>query len=119
MATTLFELDFVSPLTGEHIEELKSVTGMIIGDVRNPRKDTPGKGWFARNAYLTLERERQEGEWFITAYTHDLAQTDLQTVMTMRRRLHDLLDRIATRWEERVTAPELSLRDTEVPSAPL
>ncbi len=119
MATILFELDFVSPLTGEHIEELKSVTGMIIGDVRNPRKDTPGKGWFAGNAYLTLERERQGGEWFITAYTHDLAQTDLLAVIKMRRRLHDLLDRIVTKWEERVLAPELSLRDTEVPAARL
>ena len=117
MATTLFELDFVSPLTREHIEELKSVTGMLIGDVRNPRKDTPGKGWFAGNAYLALERERREGEWFITAYTHDLAQTDLQAVTTMRRCLHDLLDRIAIRWEERVTAPELLPRDTKVPAA--
>ena len=49
MATELLRFQFASPLTRPQIDKLKAVTGMRIGDVDNPSKDTPGQGRFGGN----------------------------------------------------------------------
>lgn len=100
MATDLFRFDFSSSLTNAQIEELKSVTGMRIGDVDNPYKDTPGKGKFAGNVYIFLGREKQAGTWHISAFSHDLRDADLGAVDATRQRLRDLMPRIASVWRE-------------------
>jgi len=108
VAKTLFNFDFESPLTIEQIRDLMRVTGMLISDVHNPYKDTPGKGWFAGNVSLNLEREQgREDAWFITAFTHDITQIDQTAVNDMRQRLRDFLPRIATSWIEKIDYPVL------------
>lgn len=109
MAKSFFSFDFESPLTMEQVRDLMRVTGMLISDVHNPYKDTPGKGWFAGNVSLNLEREQgREDAWFITAFTHDVAQTNPVEVDDMRLRLRDLLPRIATNWTEKSDHPMLA-----------
>ena len=80
---------------------------MRIGDVQNPYKDTPGNGRFAGNASLALGREDVQGEWHISAWSHDIAATDLSAVADVRDRLREVLPIIATEWEETYTYPDL------------
>jgi len=115
MATRLFYFTFTSPLLLPQIRQLKAVTGMRIGDVHNPYKDTPGNGWCAGNASLALGREEVQGEWHISAWSHDVAATDLSAVADVRDRLREVLPIIATEWEETYTYPALIEPRAQVP----
>ncbi len=105
MDTSLFLFEFTSPLTVPQVEQLARATGMRIGDVGNPGKDTPGKGHFAGNANIDLIREEQEQCWYIRAYSRDLARTDLRAVRQMQERLRAVLPAVATQWRERYAYP--------------
>ncbi len=106
-ADVLFEFTFNSRLLIPQIRQLASTTGMRIGDVHNPYKDTPGKGSFAGNVSIFLAREEPDGSWAIRTYSDDLAGTDLSAVADLRRRLRQLLPTIATEWAETYTFPAL------------
>ncbi len=100
MTTDLLRFEFSSPLTRPHIEALKSATGMRIGDVGNPYKDTPGKGQVAGNVFIFMGRGKQENTWHISAFTHDLHGADLRAVGELRQRLRGVLPTIATEWRD-------------------
>jgi len=74
---------------------------MRIGDLANSYKDTPGKGRFAGNVYMYLERGRQDSTWHISAFSHDVEHADLAEVAAMWRRLDNLLAGIATDVEDK------------------
>ncbi len=107
MAARLFEFTFESPLQRSQILELKSVTGMRIGDTHNPYKDTPGNGSFAGNALLSLGRGPSDDTWYLRAFSHDVSSTDLSAVAALREHLRQLLPTIAVDWEETYTYPDL------------
>jgi hypothetical protein len=98
MSAELFTVTFESPLTRLQLEELASATGMRIGDVDNPYKDTPGKGRSAGSVSLFLGREQQEGAWHIRAVGRalDLTDADMSAVADTLRRLEERLPKIAT-----------------------
>ena len=106
MDTSLFLFEFTSPLTQPQVKQLVDVTGMHIGDIRNPAKDTPGKGHFAGNVNIDLVREEREDRWYIRAYSRDLSMTDVTLVQEMQERLRALLPVIAAEWRERYAYPE-------------
>ncbi len=103
MVTNLLRFTFSSALTRSQVDALTAATGMRIGDVANPYKDTPGKGRFAGNVFIFLGRDKQDGQWHISAFSHDLAGADLPAVAMARRRLRVLLSSIATQWEDKST----------------
>ncbi len=74
---------------------------MRIGDLGNPYKDTPGKGRFAGNVYIYLERGRQDGTWHISAFSHNVSGANLPDVAAMWQRLDRLLPDIATDVEDK------------------
>ncbi len=108
MATNLFEFEFASALTPPQLDEIRTVTGMDIGDIGDPYKDTPGKGRFAGNVFIFLGREQGEDAvepwWHIRAFTPDPSHADLETVYDRKQQLRDLMPRIAaeggTAWRE-------------------
>ena len=111
----LFTFTFTSRLLTPQIRQLASTTGMRIGDVHNPYKDTPGKGVFAGNVSIFLGREEPDGSWAIRAYSDDLAGTDLSAVADLRRCLRQLLPTIATEWAETYISPALIEPRAQVP----
>lgn len=110
MSAELFTVTFVSPLTRVQLEKLAGVTGMRIGDVDNPYKDTPGKGRITGSVSIFLGREQQEGRWHIRAVgpTSDLKDADVSAVADMLHRLEELLPRIATHGLEIFRSPSLA-----------
>ena len=106
-ADLLFEFKFNSRLLIPQLRQLASATGMRIGDVHNPYKDTPGKGSFAGNVSIFLAREEPDGSWAIRTYSDDPAGIDLSAVADVRCRLKQLLPTIATEWAETYTSPSL------------
>jgi hypothetical protein len=106
MDTSLFLFEFTSPLTRPQVEQLARATGMRIGDVGNPAKDTPGRGQFAGNANIDLIREEQAQRWYIRAYSRDLSRTDLAAIQHMQEHLRAILPVIASEWHERYAYPE-------------
>ncbi len=100
MVTDLLRFTFSSPLTRSQVDALAAATGMRIGDIDNPYKDTPGKGRFAGNVFIFLGRDKQDGQWYISAFSHDVAGADLPAVAAVRHRLRTLMNSIATEWED-------------------
>ena len=108
MAIDLFEFEFASALTPPQLDDIRTVTGMNIGDVGDVDKDTPAKGRFAGNVFIFLGREHKEGSnqpwWHIRAFTPDPSRADLEAVHARRQQLRELMLRIAaddgTAWRE-------------------
>ncbi len=100
MVTNLLRFTFSSPLNRSQVDALAAATGMRIGDVDNPYKDTPGKGRFAGNVFIFLGRDKQDDRWYISAFSHDVAGADLPAVATVHHRLRILMNSIATQWED-------------------
>jgi len=113
MLKELFEYRFVTALSFPLAHELHLLTGMLIGDLGNPSKDTPGSGQFAGNVHLTLERGEEREEWYLSAFTHDLAGADLPAVALLRAQLRLVLTALTDELTEIEASPALP------PTAPL
>ena len=114
MVTDLLRFTFSSPLTRSQVDALAAATGMRIGDIDNPYKDTPGKGRFAGNVFIFLGRDKQDGGWYISAFSHDLTGADLPAVAVVRHRLRILMNSIAAQWEDK-SADLVATSDSDDP----
>jgi len=101
LVTDLLQFDVASRFTRQQAEALHEATGMRIGDRANLYKDTLGKGRFAGNVYMYLERGRQDGTWHISAFSHNVNSASLPDVAAMWQRLDRLLPDIATDVEDK------------------
>ena len=95
MAVDLFVWRFSSSLAFPVAHELHLLTGMRIGDLGNPYRDTPGSGQTAGTVYLTLGRGEQPEEWYCSAFTHDLSGADLTAVALLHAQMRTLLTALA------------------------
>jgi hypothetical protein len=105
MATkTLFVFRFKGRLLARESEQLREATGMMIGDVENLWKDTPGKGQPTPGVYMALWRPSDvPDDWIIDATTRQ-DDYDHDAVEACRQRIRELLLKIAYTWEEQAPA---------------
>jgi hypothetical protein len=100
-----FQLDLRAGLTRRDVEELERISGMRIGDLSDPYKDTPGKGQLGDDAFMFLVRGNpgDDFSWRIWAFSHDLARIDAPAIQARERALREFLPKIAMRWRESIS----------------
>jgi hypothetical protein len=104
----LFHFDFAVVLTFTVADRLRLLTGMRIGDLDNPYKDTPGRGEFAGDAQLFLGRGERADTWSLDAFTDNMVGVESNDVERMRAVIIAFLDDVAIQWSERRTCSATS-----------
>ena len=85
-----------SRLSSSDLGALADVTGMIVGDIRDEAKDSPGLFKPADSVFLALDRGSDADEWYLTAFTYEPDLAQLGAVSRMRERLASILPQIST-----------------------
>ena len=99
-AQALFGFALWARMTVDQIAVLSTLTGMRIGDVRNPSRDSVGQDRISERAFIRLTRGLEEDQWCLEAVGYDPQATDLKAARLLQERLRTELTASAFRWHE-------------------
>ena len=94
----IFKFRFKADLGSREIAELENRLGMIIGDVDDPRKDSPGVGMLGETVTLGLHRTDTAAYWKLIGASH--GETPDSQIVKYREQVRSVVDDIAEEWEE-------------------